>query len=89
MESLKLALEFLTHFDNRKHGLILSEMAPGKAQEDALWFSMVFGYLEQNSLAFFIGVGARWKKSGPPSQNFLPPSFCGYHGRINVPHKSF
>ena len=62
-ESLKLALEFLTHFDNRKHGLILSEMAPGSAQEDALWFSLVFDYLEQHSLAFFVGVGARWKKA--------------------------
>ena len=62
-ESLKLALEYLCQFDQRKHGIILSELSSESAEEDELWFSLVFDYLKNQPVSFFIGVGSKWKKA--------------------------
>ena len=59
-ESLKLALEYLHQFDQRKHGIILSELSAETDEEDEAWFSLVFDYLQKQPLSFFIGVGAKW-----------------------------
>lgn len=62
-ESLKLALEFLNQFDQRKHGIILSELSSKSAKEDESWFSIVFNYLKTQPVSFFIGVGSKWQKA--------------------------
>lgn len=62
-ESLTLALEFLTHFDQRNHGLILSEISSEITLKDTPWFSLVLDYLGKHSLSFFIGVGSQWKEA--------------------------
>lgn len=62
-ESLKLALEFLEQFDQRKHGIILSELSSDSVEEDEPWFSLVFDYLNNHPVSFFIGVGSKWQKA--------------------------
>lgn len=62
-ESLKLALEFLSQFDQRKHGIILSELSTNSAEDDESWFSLVFDYLKNQPVSFFIGVGSKWQKA--------------------------
>ena len=57
-ESLKLALEYLHQFDQRKHGIILSELSSETTEEDEAYFRCV--RLPETTPIFFYWVGAKW-----------------------------